>query len=143
LPEARFVGFQEGNALGRAVASIDVLFNPSVTETFGNVTLEAMACAVPVVAADATGSRSIIDHGHTGLLVAPWSVTGFANALARYCTDNRVRLAHAAAAQMATDRYDWDRVNQALIDIYLGLVKPQRAAPLIPQHMPEKSLTQR
>lgn len=123
LPEAHFAGFQQGDALGRAVASIDVLFNPSVTETFGNVTLEAMACAVPVVAADATGSRSIIDHGRTGHLAVPGSVSGFADALALYCTDNHLRRAHAAAAQAATDRYDWDRINQALIDIYLGLVK--------------------
>ena len=123
LPEARFVGFQEGEALGRAVASMDVLFNPSITETFGNVTLEAMACAIPVVAADATGSRSIIDHGVTGQLVAPGSIEGFADALERYCTDEALRQTHAAAAQAATERYDWGRVNQALIDIYLGLVK--------------------
>ncbi|MEY2943231.1 MAG: hypothetical protein RLY97_1245, partial [Pseudomonadota bacterium] len=51
LPQAVFAGFQGGADLGRAVASMDVLFNPSVTETFGNVTLEAMACARPVVAA--------------------------------------------------------------------------------------------
>lgn len=122
LPEARFVGFQEGEALGRAVASMDVLFNPSITETFGNVTLEAMACAIPVVAADATGSRSIIDHGITGQLVAPGSTEGFAGALERYCTDDALRKTHAAAAQGATERYDWGRINQALIDIYLGLV---------------------
>ncbi len=123
LPEARFVGFQEGEALGRAVASMDVLFNPSITETFGNVTLEAMACAIPVVAADATGSRSIIDQDVTGQLVAPGSIEGFADALERYCTDDALRQTHAAAAQAATERYDWGRVNQALIDIYLGLVK--------------------
>jgi phosphatidylinositol alpha 1,6-mannosyltransferase len=123
LPKARFTGFQDGEALGRAVAAMDVLFNPSVTETFGNVTLEAMACAVPVVAADATGSRSIIDHGHTGHLVAPGSITGFADALAQYCTDDALRHAHAHAAKAATDRYDWERINQSLIDIYLGLVK--------------------
>src|SRR3546814_6292414 len=54
LPRARFVGFQGGEALARALASCDMLFNPSVTETFGNVTLEAMACGLPVVAARAT-----------------------------------------------------------------------------------------
>ena len=43
LPDAIFAGFQGGPDLGRAVASMDMLFNPSVTETFGNVTLEAMA----------------------------------------------------------------------------------------------------
>jgi phosphatidylinositol alpha 1,6-mannosyltransferase len=122
LPEASFVGFQEGAALGRAVASMDVLFNPSITETFGNVTLEAMACAIPVVAADATGSRSIIDHGVTGQLVKPGSIAGFAEALATYCTNEQLRKTHAAAAQSATDRYDWGRINQVLIDIYLGLL---------------------
>src|SRR3546814_18611161 len=40
LPNARFVGFQGGEALARALASCDMLFNPSVTETFGNVTLD-------------------------------------------------------------------------------------------------------
>ncbi|MEG8223714.1 glycosyltransferase family 1 protein, partial [Sphingomonas sp. HH69] len=46
LPNAVFTGFQGGPDLGRAVASMDMLFNPSVTETFGNVTLEAMACGL-------------------------------------------------------------------------------------------------
>ncbi len=45
--------------LARAVASMDVLLNPSITETFGNVTLEAMASGVPVIAARATGSTSL------------------------------------------------------------------------------------
>ncbi len=54
LPGAVFAGFQGGSDLGRAVASMDLFFNPSITETFGNVTLEAMACGVPVVAARAT-----------------------------------------------------------------------------------------
>jgi phosphatidylinositol alpha 1,6-mannosyltransferase len=122
LPEAHFVGFQEGDPLGRAVASMDVLFNPSVTETFGNVTLEAMACAIPVVAADATGSRSIITHGKTGHLVAPGAVEGFADALAAYCTNEQLRKTHAKAAETASQAYDWNRINQSLIDIYLGLV---------------------
>ena len=122
LPNAHFIGFQDGDALGRAVASMDILFNPSVTETFGNVTLEAMACAVPVVAADATGSQSIITNGVTGQLVAAGSITGFADALAHYCTDDTLRLTHGKAAQSATDAYDWNRINQVLIDIYLGLV---------------------
>src|SRR5207244_816734 len=60
VPEAAFAGFQRGDDLGRAVASMDVLFNPSITETFGNVTLEAMACGVPVVAARATGAVDLI-----------------------------------------------------------------------------------
>jgi phosphatidylinositol alpha 1,6-mannosyltransferase len=59
----------------------------------------------------------------TGQLVAPGSIGGFSDALAAYCTDDALRHAHAAAAQAATDRYDWGRINQVLIDIYLGLVR--------------------
>ena len=71
IPGAIFAGFQQGADLGRAVAGMDVLFNPSVTETFGNVTLEAMACGLPVVAAEATGSQSLVDDGVSGRLVPP------------------------------------------------------------------------
>ena len=48
VPEAIFTGFLSGDDLGRAVACMDVFFMPSVTETFGNVTTEAMAAGVPV-----------------------------------------------------------------------------------------------
>jgi glycosyltransferase involved in cell wall biosynthesis len=71
LPDGIFAGFKTGEALGQALASGDVFFNPSVTETFGNVTLEAMASALPVVAAGATGSASLVADGVTGKLVAP------------------------------------------------------------------------
>src|SRR3546814_13014196 len=67
---------------------------PSVTETFGNVTLEAMACGLPVVAARATGSASIVKHGQTGYLVAPGSITGFADHLQHYCRDTGLRAEH-------------------------------------------------
>src|SRR3712207_247207 len=71
LPDAIFLGHMEGAELGRAVASMDVLFNPSVTETFGNVTLEAMAAGLPVVAASATGSQSLVNDGLTRGLLPP------------------------------------------------------------------------
>ena len=87
LPDAVFAGFQAGPDLGRAVASMDMLFNPSVTETFGNVTLEAMASGLPVVAAIATGSQSLVTEGVTGRLVRPGACDRFCDALATYCED--------------------------------------------------------
>src|SRR3546814_5778343 len=82
LPNAVFTGFQKGADLGRAVAGMDMLFNPSVTETFGNVTLQAMACGLPAVAARATGSESLVADGVTGRLIRPGAITAFADALA-------------------------------------------------------------
>lgn len=121
-PDGVFAGFQRGADLGRAVASMDLLLNPSITETFGNVTLETMACGVPVVAARATGSTSLVDHGVTGQLVEPGDVPGFADAVARYITDPALRAAHGAAGEMASRAYGWDAINSVVADTYLRLL---------------------
>lgn len=126
LPRAIFAGFQAGADLGRAVASLDLLFNPSVTETFGNVTLEAMACGIPVVAASATGSQSLVTDGVTGRLVRPGAIGEFADALAHYASDANDRLAAGKAGALAAEAQSWDRVNQALVDTYLRIVRARR-----------------
>jgi glycosyltransferase involved in cell wall biosynthesis len=126
LPEAIFTGFQAGADLARAVAGMDVLFNPSETETFGNVTLEAMACGVPALGARATGSASIIHNGITGFLCEPGAITEFANCLENYIRDPALRMTHAAAAEREAGRYEWDPINQAVVDAYLRLIAAQK-----------------
>ena len=125
LPGGTFVGFQTGRDLGRALASGDIFFNPSITETFGNVTLEAMACGLPVVAAGATGAASLVTDGETGRLVPPGKKDSFAkacaDALAPYCTDDALRLSHGRAGEYAARAYSWDAINQAVVDTYLRL----------------------
>jgi glycosyltransferase involved in cell wall biosynthesis len=128
LPGAAFAGFQGGADLGRAAASMDVLFNPSVTETFGNVTLEAMACGVPVVAARATGSVSLVEDGVSGTLVAPGDIGGFADALAAYIADPGLRAAHGAAGEVRSRAYAWDAINQTVADTYLRLIAARERA---------------
>jgi glycosyltransferase involved in cell wall biosynthesis len=128
LPGAVFAGFQAGADLGRAVAGMDVLFNPSVTETFGNVTLEAMACGRPVVAAAATGSESLVDDGASGRLVRPGAVHAFAEALRGYIEQPELRMAHGAAGEARSLEFSWDRINQAVADTYLRLIRQKAAA---------------
>jgi len=122
LPGAVFTGFQANEALARAVASMDVLFNPSDTEAFGNVTLEGMACAVPALGARATGSSSIILNGRTGFLCEPGAVSTFADRLQAYAEDPAMRLAHAQASAKEAERYLWDPINQAVLDAYQRLI---------------------
>ena len=122
VPDAVFVGFQGGTDLGRAVAGMDVLLNPSITETFGNVTLEAMASGVPVVAARATGSTSLVVDGETGRLVEPGNVPAFADAVQAYIEDASLRTAHGAAGEVRSRNYSWDAINGAVADVYLRLL---------------------
>lgn len=127
LPGGIFCGFQTGADLGRALASGDVFFNPSITETFGNVTLEAMASGLPVVAAGATGASSLVTQGATGRLVAPGDTKAFAEALAPYCKDPAMRAAHGAAGDLKSREYSWDAINKVVADTYLRLVADREA----------------
>lgn len=126
LPDACFVGFQGGENLGRATASMDVLLNPSVTETFGNVTLEAMACGVPVVAADATGAASLVEDGVTGFLVTPGDEAAYADRLARYIGDPALRRAHGEAGHARAQAFEWDAINRAVAETYLRVLERRR-----------------
>jgi glycosyltransferase involved in cell wall biosynthesis len=121
--DAIFIGFQRGDDLARAIASSDMLLNPSVTETFGNVTLEAMACGLPVIAARATGSLSLVEDNVTGRLIRPGANEQFAAALKHYCEDLEARAAAGAAGRALSERYSWDAVNGALVDGYLRIIR--------------------
>ena len=123
LPAAVFAGFLSGAELARAVASMDVLFFPSVTETFGNVTLEAMACGLPVVAAAATGSESLVDDHVSGRLIRPGAVHHFAEAVRAYVEQPALRARHGTAGEARSLQFGWDRINQTVADTYLRLVR--------------------
>ncbi len=132
LPDATFLGQQTGADLARALASADVLLNPSITEAFGNVTLEAMACALPVVAAQASGTTNVVRDGVTGTLVDGTEPDEFADALAAYAADPALRRRHGEAGLADAKTMDWDTINSAVVRVYMhAIVKRQRLARMI------------
>jgi phosphatidylinositol alpha 1,6-mannosyltransferase len=127
LPDAIFTGQQTGTDLARALASSDVFLNPSVTEAFGNVTLEAMACALPVIAAESTGATNLITSGVSGTLVDGSEPQEFAEALAAYARDPDLRHRHGEAGLAVARTMDWDTINSAVIRAYKhAIVKRER-----------------
>lgn len=123
LPSAIFLGHQEGADLARAIASADVFLNPSITETFGNVTLEAMACGLPVVAASATGASSLVRDGETGTLVDPFDVEAYAMALAAYANQPELTRRHGEAGLAFAKTMDWDTINSAVLQLYQRVIE--------------------
>jgi glycosyltransferase involved in cell wall biosynthesis len=118
LPEALYTGHLDGEALGRAVASADILVNPSVTEAFGNVNLEAMAAGLAIVSADVGSASALIDHGRTGLLVAPTDPAAFADAAEALLADRQRRARLGGAARQASLAYNWPDILDTVIDAY-------------------------
>ncbi|HWJ70458.1 MAG TPA: glycosyltransferase family 1 protein [Sphingobium sp.] len=118
LPDALFTGHLEGADLGRAIASADILINPSVTEAFGNVNLEAMASGLAVVSADVASASALIDHGHNGLLVTPKDVDAFAGAAHMLMADPARRRTLGLMASATAARYRWDDVLAGVFETY-------------------------
>lgn len=80
LPEALFCGSQRGEALATHYACGDLFLFPSLTETFGNVVLEALASGLAVVAYDQAAAAQHIRHGYNGVLAMPGDEGAFGDA---------------------------------------------------------------
>jgi glycosyltransferase involved in cell wall biosynthesis len=117
LPGAVFTGFLTGERLATALASGDIFFNPSPTETFGNVNLEAMASGLAMVCADVPNSRAILPDGSAQLCEAA-DPDAFAAVIEGLIDDpaHRADLQRAAYARSAA--YRWPEILQAVVDVY-------------------------
>lgn len=105
-PDFEFVGVQRGEALARHFASGDLFLFPSLSETFGNVTLEAMASGVATVAFAYGAAREYLRSGEQGLTVPCGDEAGFIAAAQRLADDPALRRAMGAAARQAVCRLD-------------------------------------
>lgn len=126
-PDAIFCGTQVGEALAAHYASGDVFLFPSLTETWGNVTIEAMASGLAVVAYDCAAAEEVIRHGENGLKAPPEDAATFiaqAASLALSPAFQR-RLGSAAAARAA--QLSWDAIIDSFERVLLRLARPDPA----------------
>jgi glycosyltransferase involved in cell wall biosynthesis len=123
LPDAIFTGQLTGDQLATALASTDIFLNPSITEAFGNVTLEAMGCGLPVVAAEATGATNLVRDGVTGVLVQPGDIEAYADAVGAYAADADLRRRHGAAGLAFAETMNWDAINSVVMKVYLRVIE--------------------
>jgi glycosyltransferase involved in cell wall biosynthesis len=119
LPDAVFAGHLEGPALGTAVASADILLNPSITEAFGNVNLEAMASGLAVISADVPSAATLIAHGRSGMLVPATDPDAYAAAMRALIEAPAQRQALGRMAVETAARYRWDEVLDSVHHAYL------------------------
>jgi glycosyltransferase involved in cell wall biosynthesis len=137
-----FAGMRSGIDLAAHYASADVLLFPSLTETFGNVTTEAMASRLAVVAFDYAAARMHVRHGVNGLLAPVGGAASFVAAAQELAADaglrERLRTEAAATARALT----WDRVVDDLEAVFRDVHEQARASRIavsstpLPDHAP-------
>ncbi|KAJ4761378.1 D-inositol 3-phosphate glycosyltransferase [Rhynchospora pubera] len=114
---AVFTGMLSGEELSRAYASADMFVMPSESETLGQVVLESMSSAVPVVAARAGGVPDIIpadQEGRTGFLFVPGDLSDCLSKVERLLADPDLREAMGRAAREDTEKYDWRAASKKI-----------------------------
>jgi len=125
IPAAVFTGFLNGEELARAYACSDLFFFPSETETFGNVTLEAMASGLPCVVANATGSKSLVEHGVNGYLAEADKPDDFYNYIEKLVIDSELRKKMAASSLNKAGNYSWEVINSSLLGCYTEVLEAE------------------
>jgi glycosyltransferase involved in cell wall biosynthesis len=86
--------------------------------------LEAMACGLPVVASNLEGNAEIIDNGETGYLVPPADSRALAEAISLLLDNHKIASQIGNNARKKTEEfYDWERVTDQTLKIYLALVE--------------------
>ncbi len=127
--QARFVGYKTGEDLADHFAAADLFAFSSLTETFGNVVLEAMASGLPVVALRAGGVGETVRPGETGLLVEPTEPPDrLAAAILSLVERPDERRRMAEAARRYAESQSWDAIMGGLRDRYLSVVEGDGAA---------------
>ena len=110
---ATWLGWLEGDDLARAYASADIFCFASVTDTFGQVVLEAQASGLPVLAADAGGPRDLINADVDGLLRPP-TAEAFSEALLKLAASPLLRSRLGQAALRSVAERTWSRALDRL-----------------------------
>jgi glycosyltransferase involved in cell wall biosynthesis len=126
-PSAVFAGHQHGQQLAAHYASADLFLFPSLTETFGNVTTEAMASGLAVVAFDHAAAAQLIRCGDNGMLASCDDEPAFVRAALDLAAHPERRRTLGAQARRSACELDWDVIVERFEDVVASLIQPPAA----------------
>ncbi|WP_254668141.1 glycosyltransferase family 1 protein [Hydrogenophaga sp. PML113] len=128
-PEALFAGMRRDEDLAAHYASADLFAFASLTETFGNVTIEALASGLPVLAFDTAAAGDWVRGGHNGWLLPVDDEAAFARQAALLARDPALVRTAASQARAQVAALDWRHIAGQVEGIFLQTVGWPHALP--------------
>jgi glycosyltransferase involved in cell wall biosynthesis len=113
-PNVKFLGALRGEALSHAYASSDLFVFPSVSDTFGNVVLEAHASGLPAIVSNRGGPAELVRRYGSGVAVDVRTPAPFCSAIRELIWDKERRQALSQCALAAAEAHDWDQIIEEL-----------------------------
>jgi glycosyltransferase involved in cell wall biosynthesis len=126
-PEAVFAGQRRGTDLAAHYASADLFVFPSQTETFGNVTPEAMASGLPVLAFDHAAAGQLIESGCNGWLAPLGDARAFVALAQRLVHDSAAARRAGEAARRSALELGWDGVLRQVECVFISTLVAHRS----------------
>jgi len=116
-----FTGFIDHSLKLQALTRADIFLVPSLHESFGIVSLEAMAMGKPIVASNLEGISCILDHMSTGFLVQAGRPIEIADAITNLLDNPELRNKLSSNAKIEVKKYDWNKIMDNYEMIYRQL----------------------
>ncbi|MGE5848255.1 MAG: glycosyltransferase family 4 protein [Ignavibacteria bacterium] len=123
MPEALFLGYLSGSELSAAFASSDIFVFPSTTETFGNVTLEAMASGIVPVCAREGGAYGVIEENKTGLIANPRDAQNLSEKIEMLLNNPKLREKMAENCLYYAREQSWEKIFDRLFGSYEEIIQ--------------------
>ena len=112
MPEAFFLGFLPHNELARVYASCETMVFPSISETYGNVVVEAMACGCVPIIARGGGSQALVKNGETGFLCEPNNAEEYVQHIKELLSDKELIENIKQQGFEYTSGLSWERLSR-------------------------------
>jgi glycosyltransferase involved in cell wall biosynthesis len=115
-------GQVDGNEIVELLQASDIYLSPSIVESFGVATLEAMSSGLPCVVTDIAGSRDLVSSQY-GFLVKPKDPENISMALTKLIENSSVRKQMGANATIEAAKYDWSNVANQYLEVYRQAIR--------------------
>lgn len=125
-PHAIFAGIKRGNDLAQYYASADIFVFPSLSETFGNVTIEAMASSLAVVAYRHAAAGDLIDTGVNGITVEAGDEQAFIDAVIEMTMNQPLLSGLGRAAEETAHHHSWESIIRRTEHVFYALIQSSK-----------------